>query len=160
MANFRTTIEVEGLRVEDAFAYLADFSTTEQWDPGVVRARHNENGPVEEGNSFDVAAGFMGRIVDLTYEIVDLRENESVTLRAENGSVVSLDTLSFASTVSGAKVTYDAELIGKGLMRWGNPVLQRLFTKIGRAAETGLEEHLTAMVPPADTTQADHGKAA
>jgi hypothetical protein len=157
MAHFSTTVEVDGLRAEDAFAYLADFSTTQEWDPGVVRARRNDSGPVTNGSTFEVEASFMGRTVPLTYEIIDLRADELVTLKAENGSVVSLDTLTFASTDSGTDVTYEAELTGKGMLRWANPLLQRLFNKIGKAAEAGLEKHLKALANPTNSSGGNLG---
>lgn len=142
MARFRTTVEVEGLDVGDAFDYLADFSSAAEWDPGVARAHRNEEGPIQPGSTFDVEASFMGRTIPLTYEIVEMRQGEIVVLRAENASVVSLDELTFAATDVGCSVTYDAELTGKGSFRVINPVLQWLFNRIGNAAEAGLAENL------------------
>ena len=37
MAHYRASIDVLQPR-EDVFAYLSDFSTTREWDPGVVEA--------------------------------------------------------------------------------------------------------------------------
>lgn len=160
MANFYTAIDVEGLQVEDAFGYLADFSSSAEWDPGVVRASRNDEGPIGVGSSFEVAAAFLGRTVDLTYEIVEFRENDTVTLRAENASVVSLDTLTFTPTESGTIVSYDADLVGKGAMRLIGPVLQLLFNRIGRDAEAGLRQHLVALATQQADRSTEHRRAA
>ena len=37
MARYRAAVDTPRER-EDVFAYLSDFSTTEEWDPGVVQA--------------------------------------------------------------------------------------------------------------------------
>lgn len=153
MAKFTTTVSVDGLEVEKAFAYLADFSSTQEWDPGIVRGKRNDEGPIRTGSSFDVVSSFLGREIPLTYEIVELRENQLVVLRAENNSVISLDELKFSETESGCAVTYEAELTGKGSFRIMNPVLQLLFNRIGQAAEDGLVKHLKQLA--ADSSAAE-----
>jgi len=147
MAQFTTTIQTPGLDVSAAFAHLADFSSAEQWDPGVAKASRDQQGPIEVGSSFTVVADFLGRQIPLTYRIVDLVADERVVLRAENASVVSLDTLTFVASDSGASVTYDAVLDGKGAMRLAGPFLQLLFNRIGHKAEAGLRAYLAALVP-------------
>lgn len=146
MARFTTTVSVEGLAVDKAFGYLSDFSSAQDWDPGVASAKRLDSGTIKVGSTFEVVASFMGREVPLTYEVIDLRQDELLVLRAENGSVVSLDELSFVQTVSGCAVTYDAELTGKGGFCVMNPVLPLIFKRIGRAAEEGLSEHLHNLV--------------
>ena len=44
MARYVATIEVPK-PLEEAFAYLSDFSTTREWDPGVVEAEPLVPGP-------------------------------------------------------------------------------------------------------------------
>ena len=146
MAHFSTTIQTPGLDVSAAFAYLADFSSAQEWDPGVAEASRDQDGALEVGSSFTVVADFMGRQIPLTYAITELVQDERVVLRAENNSVISLDTLTFVSTSDGAAVTYDAELTGKGAMRLAGPLLQLLFNRIGGKAQAGLQQHLAALV--------------
>jgi hypothetical protein len=40
----------------EVFAYLSDFSTPAEWDPGVVEAERLGNMPVGEGSEFRVVA--------------------------------------------------------------------------------------------------------
>ncbi len=142
MARYETTIETAGLQVNRAFAHLSDFTSAQDWDPGVIRADRNDRGAIRVGSTFDLVASFLGREIPLTYEIVELSPNDHVVLRAENESVVSLDELRFTATDDGCAVTYRAQLDGKGWFRIMGPVLQQLFNRIGRTAEEGLAGYL------------------
>ena len=60
MAHYTASIETPRPLAE-TFAYLSDFSTTEQWDPGVVEAERLGDAPVGEGTEFRLVADFLGR---------------------------------------------------------------------------------------------------
>src|SRR5581483_8233534 len=47
MARYRAAIETPRER-DDVFAYISDFSTTQEWDPGVVEAERLNDAPVRE----------------------------------------------------------------------------------------------------------------
>jgi hypothetical protein len=128
--------------VDDVFAYLSDFSTTQEWDPGVVEARRVEDGPVGAGSKFVIVARFLGRETTLTYEIVDLVPRVSVTLRGENSTVVSRDTITCKPDPRGTRVTYDAELTLKGPLKLADPLLALAFGRVGDRALEGLRAQL------------------
>ena len=53
----------------------------------------------------------MGRKTPLTYAVTALDAPHSITLRGENATVVSLDTITFEPTAAGGtRVSYDADL--------------------------------------------------
>ena len=63
-----------------AFAYLADFTTTEQWDPGSIRTtRISGDGGV--GTRYANTSKFAGRTSDLTYEVTGVTPGRSIQLR-------------------------------------------------------------------------------
>lgn len=141
MARYRATLHADR-PVEEVFAYLADFSTTEEWDPGVVRAtRHGEVGP---GATFDLVASFLGRENELTYEIVEYEPPRAVTLRGENATVVSLDRITTEADGAGTQITYDADLSLKGPLRLADPLLRIAFGRVGDRALAGLRATLSA----------------
>ena len=70
MAHYTASIETPRPPAE-TFAYLSDFSTTEEWDPGVVTAKRLGDAPVGKGTEFRVVADFLGRKAALTYRIVE-----------------------------------------------------------------------------------------
>ena len=128
---------------DEVFEYLANFSTVSEWDPGVRKAYPVNSGGVRRGARFKVIARFLGRDVPLTYRTVELDRPRRVVLHAEDGRVVSHDTISFrAAPDGGTVVTYDAELRLKGPMRLAELPMRLLFRRIGDRARAGLEEKL------------------
>ena len=148
MARYVTTID-SPRAPEDLFAYLSDFSSAKDWDPGVVDASRDGTGQVAVGTEFRLVAAFMGRKVPLTYVVTALEAPRTVTFRGENASVVSLDTISFEPHGEGTRVTYDADLRLKGPGRLADPLLKLVFTRIGDKAAAGLRETLQGRPAPA-----------
>jgi len=70
VARYRASIETSWTP-EQAFAYLSDFSTTSEWDPGVVEAARVGAGVVGMGTEFRLVAKFLGRETSITYRIVE-----------------------------------------------------------------------------------------
>src|SRR5205085_1277428 len=87
MAHYRASLQVS-LGCEEAFDYLSDFSRTEEWDPGVVEATRLDRGEVRVGSEFRLSAGFLGRTVALTYEVIECHRPLVITFRGENATVV------------------------------------------------------------------------
>lgn len=143
MARYTATLHADR-PVEDVFAYLADFSTTEEWDPGVVRATRNGNGTIGVGTTFDLVASFLGRENELTYEVVEYEAPHAITLRGENATVVSLDRITTEPDGDGTKITYDADLSLKGPLKLGDPLLKLAFGRVGDRALEGLRATLPA----------------
>jgi len=145
MARYRTVIDSPKPR-EELFPYLADFSNAQEWDPGVVRAERSDKGAVKVGSEFELVAAFMGRETPLTYRVTALDAPRSVTFRGENATVVSLDTITFADRPDGTRVTYDADLQLKGVLKLGDPALRLAFGKIGDKARDGLRDAVDGRV--------------
>ena len=144
MARYVTTIESPRPQA-DVFGYLSDFSTTQEWDPGVAEAERLDEGPIVVGSRVRVVANFMGRKTPLVYEVTAIDPPNSITLRGENATVVSLDTMTFTETpTGGTRVTYDAALTLKGPLRLFDPLLGLAFGRIGDRAAAGLRDVLGA----------------
>lgn len=128
---------------ETVFSRLSDFSTTEQWDPGVVEAQRITDGPVELGARFRVVAAFMGSRSELVYEITEFDPGRRVVLRGENNRVVSVDVITVEAEGEGSIVTYDADLTLKGPMKLADPLLGLAFGRIADKALDGLTKWLS-----------------
>lgn len=138
MPRYQTTFSCP-VPITEAFAYLSRFSTTAEWDPGVVAARDLTPDPVGLGSAFEIITSIAGRRVPLRYEIIAFDAPNVVTLQAENASIRSTDTMSFsAGPDGGTTITYDAELIPRGLTRVFGPLLTLMFNRIGDRAAEGL----------------------
>ena len=138
MARYQTSFS-SPTPIEVAFDYLSRFSTTAEWDPGVVEARDLTPDPVGVGSAFEVISSFLGRRVPLRYEIVAYDAPHRVVLQAENSSVRSTDTITCEPGADGSTVvSYDAILEPRGPARLMAPVLSLLFRRIGDRAARGL----------------------
>jgi len=69
--------------VEDCFRYLADFSTTEEWDPGVFSAVKRTAGAVRVGSEFALSLNVLGRSVAARYRLLEIKPNRRLLLEGE-----------------------------------------------------------------------------
>jgi hypothetical protein len=92
MAHYKASLATQRQPAE-MFAYLSDFSTTEEWDPGVIEAERLGVDPVREGTEFRLLVRFLGQKTPLTYRIVEYDPPRAVTFRGESSTVVSLDRI-------------------------------------------------------------------
>jgi hypothetical protein len=72
------------------FAYLSDFSTTAEWDPGVVENERLDAAPLAQGSEFRLVADFLHRRTMLANRIVEYDPPSAVTFPGEDSSVVSV----------------------------------------------------------------------
>jgi hypothetical protein len=128
-----------------AFDYLADFTTTTEWDPGTVSTVLGD-GDGGVGTTYENTSRFLGRETSLTYVVEERVTDQRVRLRGENKTVVSVDTITFRPTSDGTEVTYTAEFTFKGLSRLIAPVLKPAFVRLGDEAESGLRSALARLI--------------
>jgi hypothetical protein len=164
MAHYRTTFATS-TPAERAFDYLSRFSTTAEWDPGVVEAHDLDPGPVSVGSAFHIVSSVAGARVPLRYEIIELDRPNRVVLRAQNWSVTSLDTITVAHEPDRGPdegglttITYEADLAPRGVTRLFSPLLALAFGRIGDRAAAGLRDAVDRLAddadPPADADRA------
>lgn len=126
----------------EVFAYLHDFTTTEEWDPGTLRTTR-ESGDGGVGTRYHNVSRFLGRETELTYVVEQVEPPRLFRLRGENATVVAHDTMTLTPTGSGGtEVTYRAEFAFKGAARLVAPLLAPAFRRLGDEAEVGLREAL------------------
>jgi len=142
MARYVDAIDLP-IPIEEAFDYLADFSRTAEWDPGVCDARQLTRGKVRLGSRFEVTVSFLGRRIPLEYRITEFERPSRLVLRGGDSSLSSTDEITFVSRHGGTRVTYEARLELVGIRRLADPALDLLFQRIGRLAVCGLRERLT-----------------
>jgi uncharacterized protein YndB with AHSA1/START domain len=143
--DIRRTVEVAN-PLEAVFAYLSDFTTTTEWDPGTVRTVRvsGDGGP---GTEYLNTSRFLGRQTELTYVVIDCISQQRIHLRAENTTLIANDTMTFTSIAGGTEVTYAAEFTFKGATRFVAPLLAPAFRRLGDNAEAGMRRALTQLTP-------------
>jgi len=130
--------------LEKVFAYLSDFTTTTEWDPGTVTTVL-DRGDGGIGTTYLNTSSFLGRTTQLTYVVRELVPGERIRLHGENQTVVATDTMSFRQVKTGTEVTYAAEFTFKGPARFIAPLLRPALERLGNQAEAGLREALSRL---------------
>ena len=132
--------------VEESFAYVADFTTVADWDPGIHSSRR-VSGDGGIGSIYDVQAEFRGKTVPFTYTVTAFEQNRRIVLDGVGEKATSVDTIEFEALPSagdgtGARITYTADFRLKGLLRIAEPFLGGTFRDLARKALAGLEAEL------------------
>jgi len=151
MARYIDAIDLP-LSVEESFDYLADFSHTVEWDPGVVDARRLTTGELRVGSRFEVIVSVFGRRIPLEYRISAFERPHRLVLEGGDSSLDSIDEITFVSRPGGTRVTYEARIELEGFRRLADPILDLLFQRIGRLAVRGLRERVASEVAQRGTT--------
>ncbi len=141
MTVVRETIEV-AVPLEEAFDAVADFSSAEGWDPGVISAARIVDGaesPSGVGARYRLSVTFNGRESQMTYVTTDYVRPTRVVLEGDGPRITATDTMGFEPTADGGtRITYEADLRLKGLAKVATPLLKRPFDLMGERALAGM----------------------
>lgn len=139
----------------EVFAYVADFTTTAEWDPG-IRACTLRSGDGTVGSVYDVTATFMGREVSMAYEVVEYAQDERLVIRGEAPTVAAVDTIEISESTGATLVGYSARFTLRGPLRFLELLLRPVFGRLGRRAMAGLEAVLNGgTFPPSGEHRTD-----
>ncbi|MCS3779438.1 SRPBCC family protein [Tsukamurella ocularis] len=130
--------------VEVVFAYLADFTHAQQWDPNAVAVTCLA-GDGGVGSTYQVTSMFAGVRTDLDYELTDLEPASLIRLRGHKSSLTAVDTITIAPDGAGSAVTYAVEFSFHGAFRLFEPVLTLAVNKLFTDGARGLSAHLDAL---------------
>jgi carbon monoxide dehydrogenase subunit G len=145
------TIET-GCPQATAFDYVADFSTTQAWDPGISEARRLDDGALGQGSRFELVSVFNRTRQTLVYELTVYERPDLVVLDGEGGNFRGIDKISFGPRAGGGTVvTYVADLSLKGLARLAEPFITGKLDAMSDAAVAGLKAALDAMAPTGES---------
>lgn len=128
---------------EEAFDAVADFSSAEGWDPGVLnaeRVREGEGDPSGIGARYRLTVSFRGSRSEMTYVTTEYVRPERVVLQGEGPRLTARDTIEFEATGDGGtRVVYEADLRLKGVAKLAEPLLKGAFDEMGKKALAGMQ---------------------
>jgi Polyketide cyclase / dehydrase and lipid transport len=146
MARYVVTVQTEK-SASFAFAYMADLRNFESWDPGVRRVTQVEGSGGGMNASFDVVVVSAGREQTLRYVTTEFNRPDSVVIEARSRTLTSIDRITVKPGAgAGCLVTYDAELLLNGPLRFADCLLKPVFRRIGDRAAAGLVKALAGEV--------------
>ena len=155
MARLRESLDTS-LPIESAFAFIADFSNSQLWDPGVAWSRSVGGEQVEVGSSFQLGVRIGNRVAPMDYRIVVLEPNRRVVLEGTGSNVAAMDDIRFDSRNGRTHIDYTADIRLQGWLRLVEPFTGRAFASIARNARDGMQRALDEMSSRAPvTTDAD-----
>jgi len=149
MPELREIIQVSQ-PAEEAFDAVADFSSSEMWDPGVVTAERIREGaptPSGVGAEYLLKVRFRGRESDMTYRTTQYERPSRVVFQGIGPRIAATDTIEFEPLDDGGtRITYVADLRLTGLARAAEPFLGGEFDAMGKRALEGMRAWFAA--PP------------
>jgi hypothetical protein len=128
---------------DQVMAYVADFSNTEEWDPGIVAASRTSDGPVIVGSTFHLVARFGGRDLDTRYRVTEHEPGERILLVGGTSNFTSTDVITATDVADGVRVVYRATFGLSGIMRFAEPFLKGSFNRLADDAVAGLKRVLS-----------------
>ncbi len=142
MARFSTSVSTP-LSPAEAFAYMADVTHFQEWDPGVERAVRVLGDGKSVGTAYDLTVKAGGRTV-MRYEVMEYDAPRRLRLESRTTFLTSIDVVRVEPQGHGAVVTYDAELKLNGPLGLFDRALGLAFRVIGERAAAGLRHALAA----------------
>ncbi|MBP6723290.1 MAG: SDR family NAD(P)-dependent oxidoreductase [Halioglobus sp.] len=100
--------------VEEAFAYLADFRTSEQWDSTVISATKRSSGPIGSGTRFEVICRQPLGSLSFAYTLTHHEPGTLLKLHGRGRFFDVDDEIRFAETATGTLIDYRATFTFKG----------------------------------------------
>jgi len=108
MTVLQESIEVSR-PVHEAFAYISDFSTTQEWDSTATRAAKLTPGPIAVGTRFAVNCAAPIGSIDLEYTVTQLEADREIELSGSSRFFDICDRITFTPTNKGTRIDYRAE---------------------------------------------------
>lgn len=128
--------------IDEAFAFVADFSNLPEWDPGAVSSAQTEGDGPELGAVYDLQFSFAGSEMPLTYRITDIDPPHRVVIEGDGARVSARDEIRFEDADGGTRIRYVADLTLKGALRIAQPLFRPLFTRLESASREGMRSAL------------------
>lgn len=127
------------------FAYLSDFTTTEEWDPPTVTTTRasGDGGP---GTVYRNVSKVLGHETEVEYTVEQLVPDQLFQLRGKATGLELRDTMTFEHSDGETSVTYHAEFDPQGVAKLTEPLLPLALKKIGDDTAESLEKALARLV--------------
>lgn len=154
MTTLHELIETS-LPIDATFAYVADFASSQEWDPGVATAERLDSGPIGVGTRYRLGIRIGGRVAPMEYRISVFQPPTRVVLVGSGSGVSAVDDIRFERVAAGTRVDYTADIHLQGARRLIQPFLGRALASIGHNAADGMQRTLDARAADADRPQSD-----
>lgn len=119
--------------IDEVWAFMADFTTTEQWDPPTVSTvRSTGDGGV--GTRYENTSRVLGHETDIAYTVVTHEAPHLLRLRGESKTFTAMDTIIISVADGHTVVHYTADFTFTGPTKLASPLLGIGLQRVGDAA--------------------------
>ncbi|MEP4146229.1 MAG: SDR family NAD(P)-dependent oxidoreductase [Halioglobus sp.] len=146
MTTLRETITVKR-PIDEAFAYVADFTTTTEWDATALKAEKLTDGPVALGTRFLVTCAMPVGAIDIEYTVAELETPNRLKLNGSSKLFNIEDTITFTEVPSGTRIDYQAEFKFGRVVGALTGLMQSGLDKMGKESLAGLKAALNDRFP-------------
>ncbi|MEP5568134.1 MAG: SDR family NAD(P)-dependent oxidoreductase [Halioglobus sp.] len=146
MTTLRETITVKR-PIEEAFAYVADFTTTTEWDATALKADKLTDGPIQLGTRFLVTCAMPVGSIDIEYTVDELESPHRFKLSGRSKFFDIEDTVTFTEVSGGTRIDYQAEFKFGPVVGSLTGLMQSGLDKMGRESLAGLKAALDDRFP-------------
>ncbi|PLW69317.1 SDR family NAD(P)-dependent oxidoreductase [Pseudohalioglobus lutimaris] len=149
MTTLRETICVKR-PIDEAFAYVADFTTTAEWDSTAVEAVQTTPGKPGKGTGFLVSCALPIGSVDLRYTITRFQPPSHIVLRGRGRFFDVEDTITFTEQGDQTQIDYQAEFTFPSAVNPLTGLIKPGLERMGRKSVAGLQAALDDNFPAPD----------
>jgi len=140
MPSIERTITVD-TPLERVWAFLTDFTTTEQWDPPTVSTTLI-SGDGGVGSVYKNVSRMLGHDTEIEYTVLELEPMKVFKLEGNTSSMPMLDTMAFEEQGGRTTVNYTAEFSPEGAAKLLEPLMPLGLKKIGDDAAESMQREL------------------
>ena len=134
--------------VHEVFTYVADFTTTREWDSTATAAEKLTPGPVDVGTRFAVTCAAPVGSIKLVYEVTRLETDRGITLRGSSRFFTIEDRITFTPTGTRTRIDYRAEFFFPSILKRLAKTFESGLQRMGRRSMEGLRQALEDDYPP------------
>ena len=124
--TIRTEIEVP---VDEAFAYVSDFSKNVDWQSGLQSTTWTSPPPLRVGSTYDQLADYKDTLT--SYEITAVEPGRSITAESRQGATFPITVTRRVDPLSDSRCRITVDLVGhpQGWRRFAKPLVVKMVRK-------------------------------
>ena len=140
---------VINLTPEEIFEYLSDPGNTMEWASGMIAIRKVSPGELRAGTLLKTTVRFLGKWLDITFEIIECEPNRCLTLKSTNGTLPCLGCYRFEQEGHGRTVVFQDAMMQfvEGVIELTGPVIVSAARRLLEYDLLTLKEILEARAP-------------
>ena len=110
-------------QAHDVFAYLTDIDKETEWQTELIEAKQTSAGPISVGTTVREVRRFMGRRMEVVFQITEFEPNEKMAFQSTSGPFPMHGQYTLQPVDGGTKVTFFIEGELSGVFKMAEPIV-------------------------------------